>query len=86
MQISSRLKNPASLFKAARAILEKAILARGTTIYNYVNPDGEEGSYAMELKVYGRTGESCFRCNKKISRLVIAGRSSHFCVVCQKKS
>ena len=87
LTISARIKKTAELFSLTRAILEKAIKARGTTVYNYVNPDGVAGSYALELKVYGRTGEPCPRCKtKKIQRLVITGRSSHFCAHCQKRS
>ncbi|WP_309130977.1 zinc finger domain-containing protein [Brevibacterium sp.] len=36
------------------------------------------------LLVYGRGGQECVRCGTEIRRLVIGGRSSHFCPSCQK--
>ena len=36
------------------------------------------------LNVYGREGEACRRCGKRIRRIVQAGRSTYFCGKCQK--
>jgi formamidopyrimidine-DNA glycosylase len=67
-----------------RRILKHAIKKGGTTVSNYINSRGESGLFQLELLVYGRTGEPCFRCGTPITRLVQAGRSSFFCPVCQK--
>jgi formamidopyrimidine-DNA glycosylase len=67
-----------------RRILKHAIKKGGTTVSNYLNSRGESGLFQLELLVYGRTGEPCFRCGTPITRLVQAGRSSFFCPVCQK--
>jgi formamidopyrimidine-DNA glycosylase len=48
-----------------------------------VNPDGSDGGYQKERRVYGREDEPCPRCRTLIQRVVIATRSSHFCGRCQ---
>jgi len=37
----------------------------------------------LEHRVYGREGERCLSCKAAIKRIVIAGRSSHYCPKCQ---
>jgi len=64
-------------------ILKAAIEAQGTTFSNYVNADGEAGAYTKKLKVYGRYGETCFKCRGIVARMKIGGRTSSFCVHCQ---
>jgi formamidopyrimidine-DNA glycosylase len=71
------------LIKAIRRILSRAIQAGGTTIANFQDCEGQAGLFAVQLKVYGRTGEPCPVCGTLIERLVMAGRSSFFCPRCQ---
>src|SRR5215472_5706652 len=73
----------ASLRKELRKILLKAIELRGSSISDFVDAGGLPGDYQQHHRVYGRDGRACFRCGKKIRRIVVAGRSSHFCPVCQ---
>jgi len=73
----------ASLRKELRKILLKAIELRGSSISDFVDVGGLPGDYQQHHRVYGRDGRACFRCGKKIRRIVVAGRSSHFCPVCQ---
>jgi formamidopyrimidine-DNA glycosylase len=73
------------LLKAIRRILRRAIQAGGTTIANFADCEGQSGLFAVQLKVYGRTGEPCPTCQTPIERLVMAGRSSFFCPRCQPK-
>ena len=47
-------------------------------------PNGEEGFFQLQHRVYGREGEPCLVCGTPIKRVVIAGRSSHYCPHCQK--
>ncbi len=61
-----------------RRILKHAIRKGGTTVSDYLNSRGETGLFQLELMVYGRAGEPCFRCGAPISRIVQAGRSSFF--------
>lgn len=71
------------LLDKVRAVLTKAIESRGSTIRNYVGGSGLEGGYQDEFQVYGRTGLACLRCQVPIECIRLAGRSTHFCPVCQ---
>ena len=66
-----------------RAVLEEAILAGGSTLRDYVRPDGELGYFAKDWRVYGREGEPC-GCGKPVQRVVQGGRSTFFCGHCQR--
>jgi len=69
---------------ALRDVLNEAIAAGGSSVSDYVNTDGEEGFFQLQHRVYGREGEPCLVCKTPIKRIVIAGRSSHYCPKCQK--
>jgi formamidopyrimidine-DNA glycosylase len=72
------------LFLSVREVLQEAIALGGSSISDYVDADGEEGSFQFEHRVYGREGEPCLVCKTLLKRVVIAGRSSHYCPKCQK--
>jgi len=72
-----------TLRKDLRKILLKAIELRGSSISDFVDAGGIPGDYQQHHKVYGREGQKCFRCGAKIKRIIVAGRSSHFCPHCQ---
>jgi formamidopyrimidine-DNA glycosylase len=69
---------------AVTTVLARAIEKRGSTIRNYVGGSGLEGGFQNEFQVYGRTGEACNRCRRPIVRIRLAGRSTHYCLRCQK--
>jgi len=69
---------------ALRAVLEEAIAAGGSSISDYVGSDGAPGLFHLEHRVYGREGEPCPRCRGRIRRIVLAGRSAHYCPRCQR--
>jgi formamidopyrimidine-DNA glycosylase len=69
---------------ALREILTHAIRLGGSSVSDYVGADGERGFFQLEHCVYMRTGEPCHRCQTPISRIVIAGRGTHFCPKCQR--
>jgi formamidopyrimidine-DNA glycosylase len=71
------------LFKAVRKVLAHAVKLQGTSFRDYVDIEGRPGNYEQRLRVYQRTGKPCPRCGRPIRRIVIAGRSSHFCPHCQ---
>jgi formamidopyrimidine-DNA glycosylase len=73
------------LRRAVAAVLRRAIERRGSSIRDYVGGSGLRGEYQNEFRVYGRTGEPCPRCGAAIACLRLAGRSSHFCPICQKR-
>lgn len=72
-----------SLFHSIVKVIREAIDHRGTSFRDYVDGDGEQGEYQKYLKVYQKTEQPCCRCQCKIKREKIAGRSSHFCPGCQ---
>ena len=65
-------------------ILKHAIELGGSSISNYLLADGSRGNYAREHKVYGRAGEKCLVCKNILEKQIIAGRTTVFCVNCQK--
>jgi formamidopyrimidine-DNA glycosylase len=72
------------LYLAIQEVLKEAIALGGSSVSDYVDADGEEGSFQLQHRVYGREGEACLVCKTPIKRVVIAGRSSHYCPKCQK--
>ena len=77
-------RDVARLQAAVSGVLARAIAAGGSSVRNYRTADGANGLFQNEHHVYGRAGEPCPRCGGKIRRLVIGGRSSHFCPRCQR--
>jgi formamidopyrimidine-DNA glycosylase len=73
----------AAIVRAAKQVMRRSIETGGSSISDYVTPDGSDGGYQNERRVYGREGEPCPRCGGPIRRVVIAQRSSHFCRICQ---
>jgi len=74
----------ARLHAAVKEVLKEAIALGGSSVSDYVNADGEEGFFQLQHRVYAREGEPCLVCKTPIERVVIAGRSSHYCPRCQK--
>jgi len=72
------------LHEAIRQVLHEAIAAGGSSVSDYVDDAGEEGFFQLQHRVYGREGEPCLVCKTPIKRVVIGGRSSHYCAECQK--
>jgi formamidopyrimidine-DNA glycosylase len=66
-----------------KEVLNQAIRLGGSSISDYVNSDGAKGFFQLEHCVYQRTGEPCRTCGHPIKRIVLAGRSTHYCPECQ---
>ena len=64
-------------------VLDKAIDSGGTTFSNFLNVQGVNGNYGGVAWVYNRKGQPCRTCDRAIERIKLAGRSTHFCPVCQ---
>ena len=64
-------------------VLDKAIESGGTTFSNFLNVQGVNGNYGGVAWVYNRKGQPCRTCSMPIERIKLAGRSTHFCPVCQ---
>ncbi|HEX9763849.1 MAG TPA: bifunctional DNA-formamidopyrimidine glycosylase/DNA-(apurinic or apyrimidinic site) lyase [Candidatus Acidoferrales bacterium] len=71
------------LYRGMRDVLRRAIAEQGTTVADYRTAEGEPGDYQNFLRVYDREGQPCPRCGATVERLVLAGRSAHFCPRCQ---
>jgi len=72
------------LRNAIREVLAEAIEGGGSSISDYVDPDGRKGWFQLQHRVYQRTGEPCITCGTPIRRVLVAQRSSHYCPRCQK--
>jgi formamidopyrimidine-DNA glycosylase len=72
------------LYVSVQEVLKEAIALGGSSVSDYVDADGEEGFFQLKHRVYGREGERCLRCKTPVKRVVIIGRSSHYCPTCQK--
>jgi len=72
------------LYRALQGILERAIVMRGSSIADFLDAEGQPGEYQRHHRAYGREGKPCFRCKTRIKRVIVAGRSSYFCPLCQK--
>jgi formamidopyrimidine-DNA glycosylase len=74
------------LVRHIRAVLLEAIAAGGSTLRDFIHPQGEKGSFQQVFGVYDREGEKClkWRCGGVIKRIVQSGRSTFYCPKCQK--
>lgn len=71
------------LRRALVRVLQAAIRAGGSSVSDYVDADGVAGFFQIQHRVYGREGRPCRVCGTPIRRIVLAGRSTHFCPHCQ---
>ncbi|MCY3021909.1 MAG: putative Ig domain-containing protein [Planctomycetota bacterium] len=74
-----------ALHAAIRRVLAAAIRAGGTSISDFLHPDGQPGWFSRQLRVYGREGEPCPRCCGAVKRIVVGQRGTWFCPRCQRR-
>jgi formamidopyrimidine-DNA glycosylase len=67
-----------------KRILAYAIRRGGTTLRDFLRPDGEPGYFEQELFVYGRAGEPCKICGTRVRSLSLGQRSTFYCPRCQR--
>jgi formamidopyrimidine-DNA glycosylase len=73
------------LHTAVTDVLARAVASSGTTVRDYRTGTGEQGRFQLELKVYGRGGERCVQCGKKlVTTHTIDLRATTFCPKCQR--
>jgi formamidopyrimidine-DNA glycosylase len=72
------------LAEAVKAVLLDAIDAGGSTLRDYVQPNGELGYFSARWRVYGREGKVCPVCSAKVRRRTDSGRSTFYCPSCQR--
>ncbi|MGH7646098.1 MAG: bifunctional DNA-formamidopyrimidine glycosylase/DNA-(apurinic or apyrimidinic site) lyase [Gemmatimonadales bacterium] len=79
------LEQLGALHTAIRDVLGAALASNGTTVRDYRTGTGERGRFQFELKVYGRGGEPCVRCERRlVTTHAIDGRATTFCPSCQR--
>ena len=74
----------ARLAAEVKRILAWAIERGGTTLRDFLDPDGAPGYFFRELNVYGRTGEACHVCGTAIRQVTLGQRSTFWCPHCQR--
>jgi formamidopyrimidine-DNA glycosylase len=72
------------LHGAIQEVLRHAIELGGSSVSDYVDANGVRGFFQLEHRVYLRTGQPCLVCSTPIRRILLAGRGTHFCPVCQR--
>jgi formamidopyrimidine-DNA glycosylase len=77
------LERLARLVDAVKTVLVAAIEAGGSSLRDYVRPDGELGYFSKQWRVYGREGQAC-HCGAVIRRRTDSGRSTFYCPRCQR--
>lgn len=73
-----------ALAEGTRRVMLRSIETGGSSISDYVAPDGSDGGYQDERRVYARTGAPCLRCGTLVKRVVVGQRSAHYCPRCQR--
>jgi formamidopyrimidine-DNA glycosylase len=71
------------LVVAIKQVLAEAIEAGGSTLRDFVSPDGELGYFSKTFAVYDREGKPC-GCGGSVRRIVQGGRSTFYCPKCQR--
>lgn len=78
------IRQATALYKNMLLVLKSSIKNMGSTISDYRDPSGNEGSNQNYFYVYGRKGLPCKKCGTVIEKIKFAGRGTHFCPECQK--
>jgi formamidopyrimidine-DNA glycosylase len=73
-----------TLLKSLRRVLRRAIRHGGSSLNDYVDSEGKEGSFQKQFAVYGRPGLPCLQCRGPVRRIVLAQRSTFYCSACQR--
>jgi len=68
------------LHRGIRKVLRRGIMHKGASF----DAVYRGGTFQDHFKAYGRTGERCLRCTGSIRRIVLGGRSTHYCSRCQR--
>ncbi len=66
-----------------QSVLKKAIQQGGTTLRDFLTPEGKLGYFVQQLLVYGREGEDCVQCKNILISQRINQRSTVYCKTCQ---
>lgn len=68
---------------AIQETLQAAIESGGSTLNDFIKPDGQPGYFQHHFRVYGKTGQPCEQCGQLISKIDLGQRSTFYCKTCQ---
>jgi formamidopyrimidine-DNA glycosylase len=74
----------AAIVDAIHRVMRRSIETGGSSISDYVAPDGSDGAYQDERRVYARDGEPCAACGDRVRKRIVAQRGTHYCPHCQR--
>ena len=78
-------KEAERLWKAVKKVVKKAVVLGGASYSDYKDTKGLGGRYQDHFLVYGRDGEVCKKCGKKIEKIKLGGRGTYWCPNCQMR-
>jgi len=86
VSVAAKLSRPRlqRLYEAVQEVLHEAITLGGSSVSDYVDGNGDRGSFQEFHRVYRRTGQPCAVCGTPIERMLVAQRGTHFCPRCQR--
>jgi formamidopyrimidine-DNA glycosylase len=74
----------AAIVDGVQRVMRRSIETGGSSISDYVAPDGSDGRYQDERRIYARDGESCLDCGGRVRKRFVAQRGTHYCPACQR--
>lgn len=80
---SVSIQESKKLCRVIKTVLKEAVAAGGTSTNDYRHLDGTFGSFQNRLRVYQQEGKECKTCGKIIEKIILTGRGTHYCPVCQ---
>jgi formamidopyrimidine-DNA glycosylase len=85
-RLASSLTDPELelIFQRIQEVISESIRLNGNSFRDFSYGEGMKGDFKTMLKVYGRQGQPCFNCGTEIDRMIVGGRSSHYCPKCQQ--
>lgn len=72
------------LAEEIRTRLSEGVRLLGCSLSDFVDTEGQPGSFQVRLQAYGRHGQECRRCGATMERTVVAGRGTAYCPACQR--
>ncbi len=80
---SLKNKEISKLYTAVKKSLQAGIAHKGTSVTDFVNAIGQEGTNQNYLYVYSRKGEPCRKCKQPVHKISLGQRGTYFCNKCQ---
>lgn len=72
------------LAASIRQVLGDALDGGGSTLRDYRDANGQQGTHQLRHAVYGRGGEACLTCRSMLQRATLGQRTTVWCATCQQ--